>query len=115
VSANLRGALVLAAVLSSCAPATTQQSATDAGGGATLGGNATLGAKIFKTSCAACHGPTGVEGGVIGPSLRHESARMDYATVVSWIEDPQPPMPHLYPKVLNSGEVRDLAAYVEGL
>jgi len=40
---------------------------------------------------------------------------MDYAATVSWIEDPQPPMPHLYPKVLTAQEVRDVAAYVESL
>ena len=73
------------------------------------------GAAIFKANCATCHGPTGVEGGTLGPSLRHESRRLGYDAAVSWIEDPQPPMPKLYPKPLSEGQVRDVAAYVESL
>ncbi|HEX3458534.1 MAG TPA: hypothetical protein VHR97_11320 [Candidatus Baltobacteraceae bacterium] len=54
-------------------------------------------------------------GGSIGPSLHEESRRMAYGTLVSWIKDPQPPMPHLYPQILGEAQVRDVAAYVESL
>lgn len=37
---------------------------------------------------------------------------MNYATLVSWIEDPEPPMPKLYPSPLSARQVRDVAAYV---
>jgi hypothetical protein len=40
---------------------------------------------------------------------------MSYGGLVSWIEDPQPPMPRLYPEFLTLSEVRDAAAYVESL
>jgi mono/diheme cytochrome c family protein len=40
---------------------------------------------------------------------------MAYGTLVSWIKDPQPPMPHLYPQILGEAQVRDVAAYVESL
>ncbi|MBV8343554.1 MAG: cytochrome c [Candidatus Eremiobacteraeota bacterium] len=78
-------------------------------------GDRSAGAEIYRTNCATCHGPTGVEGGVVGPSLRHESRRMDYGATISWIEDPQPPMPRLYPEFLTEKQVRDLAAYVNAL
>ncbi|HVA34188.1 MAG TPA: cytochrome c [Candidatus Baltobacteraceae bacterium] len=108
-------ALLLALALPACQPASFAQTDTTVGPGATKGGDPKVGAQIFKTNCASCHGPTGVEGGVIGPSLHEESARMNYGEIASWIEDPQPPMPHLYPKVLTLRDVRDLAAYVESL
>ncbi len=100
--------------LAACAPAVVEKSDTSAGPGATLGGDPKNGALAFTVNCATCHGATGVEGGV-GPSLRHESSRMDYGATVSWIEDPGPPMPKLYPKMLTRAQVRDLAAYVQTL
>lgn len=72
------------------------------------------GRTIFADDCAACHGPTGVEGGV-GPSLRGERARKSEAATIAWIEDPQPPMPKLYPAPLSERDVRDVAAYVQSL
>lgn len=50
-----------------------------------------------------------------GPSLRGESARMNFATTVSWIQDPMPPMPKLYPGALSDAEVHDIAAYVQSI
>jgi hypothetical protein len=50
-----------------------------------------------------------------GPSLRYESARMNFQQTVSWIEDPQPPMPALYPASLRESDVRDIAAYVQSI
>jgi quinol---cytochrome-c reductase cytochrome c subunit len=107
--------LAFAATGCGCAGAVTQKSGTAAGVAATVAGDAENGRRLFASNCAACHGATGVEGGAIGPSLRHESSRMDYPSTVSWIEDPQPPMPKLYPKTLSQSQVRDLAAYVASL
>lgn len=76
--------------------------------------NREAGAAIFAANCQACHGAAGI-GGTVGPSLQRESERMNYETTVSWIEDPEPPMPHLYPKPLTPKQVRDVAAYVNSL
>jgi ubiquinol-cytochrome c reductase cytochrome c subunit len=108
-------ALLLIIALADCSRGTVEKNAVSAGQGATLGGDRHIGAQLFRTNCSTCHGPTGVEGGTIGPSLRHESTRMDYEATVSWIEDPQPPMPKLYPKFLTEAQVRDVAAYVQSL
>ena len=107
--------VVLFASLAGCTPATVAKSDTSAGTASTLGGDATLGAKIFVANCSVCHGATGREGGTIGPSLRAERQRMTFAATVSWIEDPQPPMPKLYPQPLSKAQVRDVAAYVQSL
>jgi len=69
---------------------------------------------VFSANCARCHGATGTEGGV-GPSLRHENERKNYAAAVAWIKDPQPPMLKLYPAPLNETDVENVAAYVETL
>lgn len=115
-STPLRAAAALIAVLAGCAPAVSQKTDTTAASPAgVLNGDKEAGALVYKTNCATCHGPTGVEGGTVGPSLRNENARMDYAAAVSWIQDPAPPMPHLYPKMLTMQEVRDVASYVESL
>lgn len=112
----LRAAAALIALLTGCAPAVSQKTDTAAASpAAALNGDKSAGEDVYKANCATCHGPTGVEGGVVGPSLRHENARLDYAAAVSWIQDPAPPMPHLYPKMLTMQEVRDVASYVESL
>ena len=77
-------------------------------------GDPARGKAIFVANCAVCHGATGTEGGV-GPSLHEERRRMDMADTTSWIEDPEPPMPALYPSVLSKQDVQDVAAYVGSL
>ena len=107
--------LALLAALGACNPATSSKVGIAENVGGTAMGNGKTGFQIYKLNCAVCHGATGVEGGVVGPSLRHENLRMDYGDIISWIEDPQPPMPHLYPHPLTKKEVRDVAAYVASL
>lgn len=77
-------------------------------------GNADAGHEIFRANCSICHGTTGTEGGV-GPSLTREGMRKNYLQTVAWIENPQPPMPKLYPDPLSEANVRDVAAYVQKL
>lgn len=79
-----------------------------------MGGDKKAGARLFAANCASCHGAQGAGGG-IGPSLRDESRRMNFETLASWIEDPEPPMPKLYPVPLSDEQVRDVAAYVQTL
>lgn len=87
--------------------ATTAQTATVTGDGA-------HGKQIFAANCASCHGANGVEGG-IGPSLKGEKARKNFAATVAWVHDPKPPMPKLWPSPLGDKDVQDVAAYVQSL
>lgn len=107
-------AVLVAAVLEACTTAAYGGNAATAGSAAKLGGDKKAGDAVFAANCAACHGAQGAGGG-IGPSLRDESRRMDFSTLVSWIEDPAPPMPKLYPTQLSGQQVRNVAAYVETL
>jgi mono/diheme cytochrome c family protein len=72
------------------------------------------GAALFTANCARCHGATGREGG-FGPSLTHENRKMNTEFAIAWIENPNPPMPKLYPSPLSEQDVADIAAYVESL
>lgn len=109
------GLALLAITLCGCQPAVVEKTDTTAGTATTLGGDAKLGEQIYKANCATCHGPTGIEGGSVGPSLRNEKLRMDFGATDSWIKDPAPPMPKLYPQFLSDDQVRNVAAYVQSL
>ena len=76
-------------------------------------GNPAHGKSLFAQNCSSCHGTRG-EGGM-GPSLINEGGRKNLQQAVSWIENPSPPMPKLYPSTLSAQDVRDVAAYVESL
>jgi ubiquinol-cytochrome c reductase cytochrome c subunit len=106
--------VLLALVLGACTTASYGGAGAQVGTRAALGGDKKIGEKLFAANCASCHGPQGAGGG-IGPSLRDESRRMNFETVASWLEDPEPPMPKLYPQPLNGRQVRDIAAYVQTL
>ncbi len=75
--------------------------------------NAAHGKAIFAQNCSSCHGAQ-AQGGM-GPPLVNEASRKNMQQAVSWIENPSPPMPKLYPSSLNAQDVRDVAAYVESL
>jgi mono/diheme cytochrome c family protein len=72
------------------------------------------GQTVFTKQCSACHGASGREGGV-GPSLAGEVKKKSAVEISTWIQDPRPPMPKLYPGVLDERDVADLAAYVSSL
>jgi mono/diheme cytochrome c family protein len=91
----------------------TSQSSTQESPSAPLG-DVAHGKRIYAANCAACHGPTGSEGG-IGPSLKGEKARKNFDAAIAQIRDPKPPMPKLWPDPLNDKDVADVAAYVESL
>jgi mono/diheme cytochrome c family protein len=103
--------VVLGAACAHGAPAASTAAATAT---PVITGNAGAGRQTFAANCSACHGATGVEGGV-GPSLKNERSRKNEAAAIAWIEDPQPPMPKLYPSPLTAVDVANLAAYVESL
>jgi mono/diheme cytochrome c family protein len=105
-------ALVLA-VCAGCAHGGTQAAGTTATSSATFG-NSSRGAQVFRADCAVCHAANAATGG-IGPPLAGESHRKDYAATVAWIEEPDPPMPKLYPSPLSLQDVEDVATYVQSL
>lgn len=77
-------------------------------------GNGSRGADVFRADCAVCHTATGAAAGV-GPPLANEKQRKTYDQTVAWIEQPDPPMPKLYPAQLSEKDVQDVAAYVQSL
>ncbi len=77
-------------------------------------GDATKGLAVFNANCSSCHGAAGAGGG-IGPSLKGEKSRKDYAAAIAWIKNPQLPMPKLYPGTISETDVEDVASYVESL
>lgn len=106
------GACIVA--LAGCAHGSQGSTAPAATPATAVRGDAHAGQQLFAANCAACHGSTGVEGGV-GPSLKNERLKKNDAQAIAWIEDPQPPMPKLYPVPLTATDVANLAAYVESL
>jgi mono/diheme cytochrome c family protein len=71
------------------------------------------GRTIFAQNCSSCHGVQG-QGGM-GPRLIGEASRKSFEQAMTWIKNPLPPMPKLYPSTLGIEDVRDVAAYVESL
>ncbi len=51
----------------------------------------------------------------IGPSLANEGHKRTLAQIVRAIEEPDPPMPKLYPGTLSEQDVSDIAVYVKTL
>jgi cytochrome c oxidase cbb3-type subunit 3 len=93
----------VAATATASPPASTSNSSPDAA----------RGAKLYASNCAACHGAQG-QGG-FGPSLHNEKSRKNFNAAVSWIENPAPPMPKLYPSAISKQDVEDIAAFIEKL
>lgn len=69
---------------------------------------------MFRANCAVCHATGGAAAGV-GPPLTDEKKRRNYDQTVAWIENPDPPMPKLFPSPLSEKDVADVAAYVQSL
>jgi mono/diheme cytochrome c family protein len=112
--------LVVAAVLTAlfadgCAHNGAGSSAQASGSGTPAAlGDRSRGAEVFRANCAVCHTASGAAAGV-GPSLQDEKQRKNYDQTVSWIEQPDPPMPKLYPAPLSEKDVQDVATYVQSL
>jgi mono/diheme cytochrome c family protein len=108
-------AVLASASVAACARNAMQSnaSASTAPAQATLG-DRSRGAEVFRANCAVCHTASGAAAGV-GPSLEREKQRKNYAQTVAWIEQPDPPMPKLYPSPLSGKDVADVAAYVQSL
>lgn len=110
--AHVVAAAIAIVAVAGCSRSSQTASASEASPAAALG-DVRRGAETFAAECAACHG-TGGSGG-IGPSLVGEKHRKNYTATVAWIEDPEPPMPKLYPAPLALDDVQSVAAYVQSL
>ena len=80
--------------------------------GRAYAGDPVHGKAVFNTNCATCHGADGRAGGV-GPPLIDENKRQNLQRTIVWIENPNPPMPKLYPSPLSERAVEDVAAFVQ--
>ena len=101
------------ALCTGCAHGGSQSAATMASAAPTFG-NESRGAEVFRTNCAICHATNGAAGGV-GPPLAGEKTRRTYGQIIAAIEQPDPPMPKLYPSPLSEKDVDDVAAFVQTL
>jgi alcohol dehydrogenase (cytochrome c) len=68
------------------------------------------GRKLYTQVCASCHGPDGNM--MADRKLSNLNQRRDRAATVAFIKDPKPPMPKLYPDLLDEQDVVDVAAYL---
>jgi len=68
------------------------------------------GRKLYSQVCASCHGP---DGNLIADHhLSNLKARRNVAQTLSFIKDPKPPMPKLFPDLLTEQNVRDVTSYL---
>jgi mono/diheme cytochrome c family protein len=72
------------------------------------------GATLFAKNCLVCHNAS-ANALRIGPSLANEGHKRTLAQIVRAIEEPDPPMPKLYPGTLSEQDVSDIAVYVKTL
>lgn len=70
------------------------------------------GAQLYAKNCSACHTAGGAR---IGPPLAGAGRRLSLAQIEAVVDDPDPPMPKLYPSVLSRQDVENIAAYVKTL
>jgi alcohol dehydrogenase (cytochrome c) len=75
------------------------------------GPGSTTGAALYSQACAQCHGAAGV-GGSAPPLLRQSQLANPDLLKAFFISVP-PPMPRLYPGVLDDDDVRELADYLK--
>lgn len=69
-----------------------------------------LGKATYDSVCASCHGAAGE--GLSGPVLKGIAAKYSQEQAVAYIKSPKPPMPALFPSVIDAQQVADVAAYI---
>jgi alcohol dehydrogenase (cytochrome c) len=79
--------------------------------GPLAGSGFTAGAVIYGQACNQCHGAKGA-GGSAPPMLR-QSQLADPELLRAFLMSVPPPMPHLYPGLLDDDDVRALAEYLK--
>ena len=78
-------------------------------GGAVATANA-KGRKVYEQVCASCHGPDGNL--VAGHALSTLKGRRDRAATLAYIKDPKPPMPRMYPNLLDEQSLEAVTSYL---
>ncbi len=68
------------------------------------------GRKVYEQVCASCHGPDGKL--VSGHDLGTLKSRRDRAGTLAYVKDPKPPMPKLFPNLLDEQSVQDVTSYI---
>jgi len=82
-----------------------------AAGRSSEGPNVARGKERFRTLCADCHGTDGSL--LANADLRTLKLRRNHAATVGFLHNPKPPMPRLYPQILDDRAVADVVAYLE--
>jgi alcohol dehydrogenase (cytochrome c) len=75
--------------------------------------NISHGRNLYASNCSMCHGANG-EGGV-AKSLRGIRQRMTWESAMKQLQNPQPPMPKLFPGQLSEQDLRDVLTFVRTL
>jgi alcohol dehydrogenase (cytochrome c) len=68
------------------------------------------GRKLYEQVCSSCHGPDGKL--VPGHDLGTLKSRRDRSATLSYVKDPRPPMPKLYPSLLDEQSLEDVTTYI---
>jgi PQQ-dependent dehydrogenase (methanol/ethanol family) len=68
------------------------------------------GRKVYEQVCSSCHGPDGKL--VAGHDLGTLKSRRERADALAYIKDPKPPMPKLYPSLLDEHSMEDVLSYI---
>jgi mono/diheme cytochrome c family protein len=71
------------------------------------------GQDVYMHSCVGCHGIDGTD--VKGFNLHSANLHMTAEQLMSWIRNPAPPMPKIFPEPLDAvdtQDLKDLAAFL---
>ena len=79
-----------------------------------LRGDGSRGRGVYLQRCAACHGAD-ARGTRLGPDLHALSKSWSDKRIFGAIEEPEAPMPKLYPSQLSRRDLADVAAYIDGV
>jgi alcohol dehydrogenase (cytochrome c) len=74
--------------------------------------DAAVGGVLYFKVCVACHGPGGA-GAAYVPLSRQRAVVTDAAALTKFLASVPPPMPRLYPGLLNQNEIRLISAYLK--
>jgi alcohol dehydrogenase (cytochrome c) len=114
VSRNAFGALgmpsVVVMALDGGSAASSQPPTAAVTAGRSAEANIASGRRLYGQVCSSCHGPDGNL--ISGHELSTLKSRRDRAATASFVKDPKPPMPRLYPNLLTDQNVADVTAYL---
>ena len=69
-----------------------------------------LGQRLYGQVCQACHGPDGNM--IADHRLGNLKSRRDLASTIDYIKHPKPPMPAMFPQLLDEQSVVAVATWV---